>query len=93
MEKPATEVATLGGRLVHAGLAEVGGGGLGASARGRERAEAVETRANEAMRAYVLERPHTATVYGLMAAMQAGRFTVEDLIAFLEESQEGDEAG
>jgi hypothetical protein len=37
------------------------------------------------MRAYVLERPHTATVYGLMAAMQSGRFTVEDLLAFLAE--------
>jgi len=87
------EVATLSGRLVQAGLAEVGGGGLGASALGRQRADAVETRANEAMRTYVLERPHTATVYGLMAAMQAGRFTVEDLITFLEESQQDDEAG
>ena len=87
------EVAALGGRLAQAGLVEVGGGGLGASDLGRERAEAVETRANEAMRAYVLERPHTATVYGLMAAMQAGRFTVEDLLAFLEETQEEYEAG
>jgi hypothetical protein len=43
------------------------------------------------MRAYVLERPHTATVYGLVAAMQSGRFTVEDLIEFLQEEPE-DEA-
>ena len=39
--------------------------------------------ANEAMRAYVLKRPHTATVYGLVASMQSGRFTVEDLLEFL----------
>ena len=45
----------------------------------------VESSANEAMRAHVLERPHSATVYGLVAAMQSGRFTVEDLIEFLEE--------
>jgi len=32
-----------------------------------------------------MERPHTATVYGLVASMQAGRFTVEDLIAFISE--------
>jgi hypothetical protein len=82
------EVAALSGRLVQAGLAEVGGGGLGASALGRERAATVETHANEAMRNYVLERPHTATVYGLMAAMQAGRFTVEDLIEFLQAEPE-----
>ena len=37
------------------------------------------------MRAYVLERPHTATVYGLVAAMQTGRFTLEDLLAFIAE--------
>jgi hypothetical protein len=85
------EVALLGGRLVQAGLAEVGASGLGASERGRQRAAALEDRANDAMRAYVLERPHTATVYGLVAAMQSGRFTVEDLIEFLQEEPE-DEA-
>ena len=37
------------------------------------------------MRAYVMERPHTATVYGLVAAMQSGRFTVEDLLRFIAE--------
>jgi hypothetical protein len=87
------EVAGLGGRLVQGGLAEVGGGGLSVSALGRERAEALETSANDAMRRYVLDRPHTATVYGLVAAMQAGRFTVEDLIAFLEEEPEEEQAG
>jgi hypothetical protein len=82
------EVAALGGRLVQAGLADVGAGGLGATDRGRERTAALEERANDAMRAYVLDRPHTATVYGLVAAMQAGRFTVEDLIEFLQEEPE-----
>ncbi len=37
------------------------------------------------MRDYVLERPHTATVYGLVASMQSGRFTVRDLLEFLAE--------
>ena len=40
-------------------------------------------------RAYVVDRPHTATVYGLVASMQAGRFTVEDLIEFLAEGADG----
>jgi hypothetical protein len=39
----------------------------------------------------VLERPHSATIYGLVASMQAGRFTVEDLIAFLLEGDDEDE--
>jgi hypothetical protein len=82
------EVATLGGRLVQAGLADVGASGLGATEQGRERTAALEERANDAMRAYVLDRPHTATVYGLVAAMQSGRFTVEDLIEFLQEEPE-----
>ena len=48
-------------------------------------AAALEERANDAMLAYVIERPHTATVYGLVAAMQSGRFTVEDLLRFIAE--------
>jgi DNA-binding MarR family transcriptional regulator len=79
------EVADLGGRLAAAGLADVRGTGVVATDDGRARASELESRANEAMRAYVLERPHTATVYGLVAAMQSGRFTVEDLLAFLAE--------
>jgi len=39
----------------------------------------------------VLERPHSATVYGLMASMQAGRFTVEDLIEFLMEDEDAED--
>jgi hypothetical protein len=47
------------------------------------------------MREYVMNRPHTATVYGLVASMQSGRFTVEDLLAFLAEgpTTEDGEAG
>ena len=40
-----------------------------------------------------MERPHTATVYGLVAAMQSGRFTVEDLLRFIAEGPSaGEEA-
>ena len=38
----------------------------------------------------MLDRPHSATIYGLVASMQAGRFTVEDLIEFLLEDDEED---
>ena len=83
------EVAEVTGRLVRDGLAEVAGGGVRATDAGRERAGALEREANEAIRAYVLERPHSATISGLVASMQAGRFTVEDLIAFLSEDPTG----
>ncbi len=79
------EVAAMAGRLTGAGLAEVPGGGLRATDAGRELVAQIETAANQAMRDYVLERPHTATVYGLVASMQSGRFTVEDLLEFLAE--------
>jgi len=78
-------MAEMGRRLNAAGLVAVRGGGLAATAGGRERLAGVEDDANTAMRAYVLERPHTATVYGLVAAMQTGRFTLEDLLAFIAE--------
>jgi DNA-binding MarR family transcriptional regulator len=81
----AEEVAAMAGRLSGAGLAEVPGGGLRITDSGRQMIATVETDANAAMRAYVMERPHTATVYGLVAAMQSGRFTVEDLLEFLAE--------
>lgn len=79
------EVADMAGRLTGAGLAEVPGGGLRATDAGRTLVAEVEANANQAMRDYVLERPHTATVYGLVASMQSGRFTVEDLLEFLAE--------
>ena len=65
-----------------------------ATAEGIETAAALEERANLAMREYVMERPHTATVYGLVAAMQSGRFTVEDLLRFIAEGPgDGDQDG
>lgn len=85
------EIAELTARLVQDDLAVVRPNGVMASALGRARAEALEQDANEAMRAYVMERPHTATVYGLVASMQAGRFTVEDLVAFIAEGPTGDD--
>lgn len=87
------EVAEMCGRLVGAGLAEARPNGVEATAAGAERAATLEERANEAMRAYVMERPHTATVYGLVASMQSGRFTVEDLLAFLAEGSGDAEEG
>ena len=77
------EVAELCGRLKEAGLAAPRPAGVEATEGGRAAAARLEEEANEAMRAYVLERPHTATVYGLVAAMQSGRFTVRDLLEFL----------
>src|SRR5262245_37932133 len=86
------EVAALCGRLVEAGLAETRPNGVEATPEGVATAAALEERANEAMRAYVVERPHTATVYGLVAAMQSGRFTVEDLLRFIAEGpSDGDD--
>lgn len=79
------EVAELCGRLKQHNLADMRPNGMSATDAGREKVAALETEANAAMKAYVLDRPHTATVYGLVASMQAGRFTVEDLIAFLRE--------
>lgn len=79
----ADEVADLCGRLVRGGQAETSALGVAATAAGRGAVVGIEEEANAAMRAYVLDRPHTATVYGLVAAMQTGRFAVEDLLEFL----------
>ena len=79
------EVAELAGRLADDGLVEVSAGGIQSTVAGAARVDQIEAAANEAMRSYVMERPHTATVYGLVAAMQTGRFTVEDLLEFLAE--------
>lgn len=88
------EVVAQAERLLKGGLAEASGRGLAATDSGRSAVAELEERANADMLAYVLERPHTATVYGLVAAMQTGRFTVEDLLDFLAEEGEpgqGDE--
>ncbi len=83
------EIAGLCKRLADAGLAATRGSGVAATDAGMAEAARLEDEANEAMRAYVVERPHTATVYGLVASMQSGRFTVEDLLAFLAEGPTG----
>lgn len=87
------EVAPLCSRLMDLRMASVGGSGVEVTDIGLGKAAAIESDANEAMRAYVLERPHTATVYGLVAAMQSGRFTVEDLLAFLAEGPTASDEG
>jgi hypothetical protein len=87
------EVAGLCSRLVDLRMATVGAVGVEATETGLGKAASIEADANEAMRAYVLERPHTATVYGLVAAMQSGRFTVEDLLAFLAEGPTASDDG
>ncbi len=79
------EIAELTGRLVQDELAAVRPNGVAVTDLGRARVAALEADANTAIRAYVMERPHTATIYGLVASMQAGRFTVEDLLAFIAE--------
>jgi len=79
------EIAELAARLVQDELAIARPNGLAATDLGRARAESLERDANDAVRAYVMGRPHTATIYGLVASMQSGRFTIEDLIAFIAE--------
>ena len=88
------EVVTAAKALSAAGLADVEGTGVVATAVGRQAIEEIDARGNEAIRDYVLDRPHSATVYGLVASMQAGRFTVEDLIEFLlEPDDDADDLG
>jgi len=92
LEADPNEIAELCGRLHKQELVDVAPTGIAATDSGRDKAREVEEGANTAMKAYVLDRPHTATVYGLVASMQSGRFTVEDLIAFLREGP-GDSSG
>jgi hypothetical protein len=82
------EIALAAKSLAVAGLVDVEGTGVIATAVGRQAIGEIDARGNEAIRTYVLDRPHSATIYGLVASMRAGRFTVEDLIEFL---MEGDE--
>lgn len=92
------EVAQLCGRLAQDELLTVRGTGMERTPVAIARVNDVEEQANEAIRAYVLDRPHSPTVYGLVAAMQTGRFTVTDLIDFIthddeDDADEGDDAG
>ncbi|MSO45077.1 MAG: hypothetical protein EXQ74_07240 [Thermoleophilia bacterium] len=85
------EIGSAAKALSTAGLAEVDGAGLVATGVGRQAIEVIEQQANVAMRDYVLERPHSATVYGLVASMQSGRFTVADLLEFVMEDDPDDD--
>lgn len=79
------EVADLAGRLHAVGLARLAGTGISLTGTGQTMVTVLEERANVAIRDYVMERPHTATVYGLVAAMQSGRFTVADLVELIQQ--------
>ncbi len=87
------EIASAAKSLTTAGLVDVEGVGVVATAVGRQAIEEIDARGNAAIREYVLDRPHSATIYGLVASMQAGRFTVEDLIEFLLEDEETADGG
>lgn len=84
------EIVAAAKSLSTAGLVDVEGTGVVATGVGRQAVAEIDARGNEAIREYVLDRPHSATVYGLMASMQAGRFTVEDLVDFLLGDDEDD---
>lgn len=86
------EVAQLCSRLALEELLVVRGAGLEHTPVAVARVRDIETRANEAMRQHVLDRPHSPTIYGLVAAMQTGRFTVEDLIAFITGDEDADDS-
>jgi hypothetical protein len=87
------EIASAAKSLSTAGLVDVEGMGVVATAVGRQAIDEIDSRGNAAIREYVLDRPHSATIYGLVASMQAGRFTVEDLIEFLLADDEEDTDG
>lgn len=84
------EIVAAAKSLSTAGLVDVEGAGVVATGVGRQAVQEIDARGNEAIREYVLDRPHSATVYGLVASMQAGRFTVEDLVDFLLGDDEDD---
>jgi hypothetical protein len=87
------DIASAAKSLSTAGLVDVEGAGVVSTAVGRQALEEINARGNEAIREYVLDRPHSATVYGLVASMQSGRFTVEDLVEFLlaDDDEDADE--
>lgn len=91
LEVQPDQVAPLCSRLIDLHMAQMLPQGVEVTERGQEQATSIENDANLEMREYLLERPHTATVYGLVASMQAGRFTVEDLLQMIAEGPTGDE--
>ena len=85
------QVAQLCSHLALEELLVVRGTGMERTPVAIARVNDIEQRANEAIRAFVLDRPHSPTVYGLVAAMQSGRFTVNDLIDFIDGTDEDDD--
>ena len=83
LDADGTEVAEMLRRLAEDGLADVRPNGVSITGDGIARLERTTEDENAAIRAHVLDRPHSATVYGLVASMQAGRFTVDDLLEFV----------
>lgn len=83
------EVAPLCSRLIDLHLAEMRPNGVEATERGHEQAARIEEDATAQMRDHVIDRPHTATVYGLVASMRSGRFTIEDLLQMIAEGPGG----
>jgi len=85
LEAEPDEVAEMARRLSSGGWAQVRGPGVEATPLAVDLLTRIDDAAATAMRAHVLETPHSPTVYGLVAAMQTGRFTVDDLLEFIAE--------
>ncbi len=83
LEAEPEEVAEMTRRLSQRGWVTVRGQGVQATERADELLQRIDADATDAMREYVLDRPHSPTVYGLVASMQSGRFTVDDLLEFI----------
>jgi len=77
------DVAAMLRRLSDDGLVDVKPNGVAITAAGTQKRRVTDDAADEAIRAHVLSVPHTATVYGLVASMRGGRFTVDDLLEFI----------
>lgn len=91
LEAEPDEVAELTRRLADANWVTIRGQGVEILPSVSKRMDELDAEATEAMRRYVLDRAHSPTVYGLVAAMQGGRFTVDDLIEFINEDPDADD--
>ncbi len=85
------EIAEMSRRLAASNYVTVRGQGIEIVPAAARHIEEIDAQAVEAMRTHVLDRAHSPTVYGLVAAMQGGRFTVDDLLDFINEGPDTDE--
>lgn len=85
LEADGSEVAEMLRRLSEDDLVQVRPNGVAITGDGIAKLARTDDDTNAAIRDHVMERPHSATVYGLVAAMQSGRFTVDDLLEFIAE--------